>query len=312
MFIWNPREHSDQQNLQWSWLRAVEWGHWPLFLSLPIAPLVLPTHGLLAVAAVLIILDIAWSALRYHWISAEWANIGALFATLRWVSGPGAAIWLLIRHQWFLAVLALFWPFFVPLLGAISRAQVGRIQLEFMRQLGYEPMSDNPLFADQLRRAASIEPDRVSSHVLRGARDSAVISLVVLIAAWGLGVSAEHSLEAGRRTAAAASLTLYIVAQSALLGMLAYWIARQPRRLWRLLGGLLVLFLILNSILSLLNLALIGDALPGGMPTPPGDDPQHIKAVAEYGLGLTALLYGWFAGARKRLRPLSTVTQPAM
>ena len=36
--VWNPADHSDQDNLTWSFLRAVEWGRWPIFLSQPVAP----------------------------------------------------------------------------------------------------------------------------------------------------------------------------------------------------------------------------------------------------------------------------------
>ena len=38
---WNPGQHSDDDNLRWSWLRAVEWGRWPVFLSQPIGPVLL-------------------------------------------------------------------------------------------------------------------------------------------------------------------------------------------------------------------------------------------------------------------------------
>src|SRR6266404_1826922 len=38
---WDPRIHSGEDNLRWSWLRAVEWGRWPIFLSQPLAPVLL-------------------------------------------------------------------------------------------------------------------------------------------------------------------------------------------------------------------------------------------------------------------------------
>lgn len=41
--LWNPHENSDQENLRWCWLRAVEWGKWPLFVSQPLLPLMLFT-----------------------------------------------------------------------------------------------------------------------------------------------------------------------------------------------------------------------------------------------------------------------------
>lgn len=142
---WNPAEHSDQENLQWCWLRAIEWSHWPLFLSLPIAPPLLLILSPWAVLAVLLVLDIAWSAVRYRFISVRLASAAVLFALLRWVSSPVAAILLFTHGRWATALLALFWPFIVPVAGLVTHPPVGRLQVEFMRRLGYEPSDSNPL-----------------------------------------------------------------------------------------------------------------------------------------------------------------------
>ena len=39
--MWNPSEHTKEENTKWSWLRAIEWGQWPLFMSQIFAPLLL-------------------------------------------------------------------------------------------------------------------------------------------------------------------------------------------------------------------------------------------------------------------------------
>jgi len=40
MMLWNPLQNSDDENLKWCLLRAIEWNDWPLFLSQPVAPLI--------------------------------------------------------------------------------------------------------------------------------------------------------------------------------------------------------------------------------------------------------------------------------
>ena len=37
--VWNPEEHTNEENLRWSLLRGIEWGIWPAFLSIPVVPI---------------------------------------------------------------------------------------------------------------------------------------------------------------------------------------------------------------------------------------------------------------------------------
>ena len=77
--------------------------------------------------------------------------------------------------------------------------------------------------------------------------------------------------------------------------------AASRRAAWgRVLGLAVVLFVGLNSFLSLADLALIGDALPGGLPTPQAIDPTRVFAVIEYGVTILALAGGWIVGAYAR------------
>jgi hypothetical protein len=145
--LWNPANHSDQENLQWSWLRAVEWSRWPLFVSLPVAPLLLLVFNALTIAATFFAVNLLWAVVRYRYVSAPLASVGAVLALARWLTGPIAAVLLFRSGTWVPALLALLWPAVVPILGAMTPAKIGRIQAEFMRQLGYEPSSVNPLGA---------------------------------------------------------------------------------------------------------------------------------------------------------------------
>ena len=36
--LWKTAEHTEEENKRWCWLRACEWGQWPLFVSQPIIP----------------------------------------------------------------------------------------------------------------------------------------------------------------------------------------------------------------------------------------------------------------------------------
>jgi len=93
----------------------------------------------------LLILNLLWLGLRGRFVSVTLADAAVMIAMLRWITGPLAALLLFTRGRWTLALLALFWPFIVPVLSIIARPRVGPIQAEFMRRLGYEPTPINPL-----------------------------------------------------------------------------------------------------------------------------------------------------------------------
>ena len=95
-------------------------------------------------------------------------------------------------------------------------------------------------------------------------------------------------------------IVLLVVLQSLALGTLAFWAASRSRRVLRVVGGAVALFLLFDSLISLVDLFLIHDALPGGIPTPTDMDPTRVQAVAEYGAATLVLLVGWVTGSRHR------------
>lgn len=141
---WEPAQHTDQENVQWAWLRAVEWSHWPLFVTLPIVPVMLLIYPLWLIVVVLLACELVWSQVRYRVVSSRWATAAALGATARWITGPVSAVVLATHGRWVVAVVALFWPGIAPLVGVITRPQIGRIQEEFLQTLGYADTSINP------------------------------------------------------------------------------------------------------------------------------------------------------------------------
>jgi hypothetical protein len=145
--LWNPLEHSDEDNVRWSRLRATEWLNWPLFLSQAFAPFLLVKLDWKVVLGVVLLSNYLWVFfVRYRFVSVPAAYLGVLFIKLKWVACPGVAAYLWVVHDRFSALLALLWPVLlvivplVPLLGLLimTPGKIGHVQTAFMRELGYK------------------------------------------------------------------------------------------------------------------------------------------------------------------------------
>ncbi len=79
----------------------------------------------------------SWCLVRYRFVSVGLARFGVFVGFLAWPSALVAAVFVFLRGQYFVAGLALLWPF----LGGLIQvpAQIGTIQLAFAKRLGYEP-----------------------------------------------------------------------------------------------------------------------------------------------------------------------------
>ncbi len=137
--MWNSAEHTDEENLRWSYLRAIEWGRWPIFVSQIYAPMLLLFLPWQAVVVAVVLSNIFWAIfIRYRHVSIGPASVGALLTRLKWALCPIAAIYLLVSGNTVNALFALLWPFVIFVIGIIPTVQVGKIQKMFMAQLGYE------------------------------------------------------------------------------------------------------------------------------------------------------------------------------
>lgn len=145
--LWNPLEHSDEENLRWSWLRAAEWLYWPVFLSQGYAPLLLLWVNWKAVLVVVLLSNYLWVLfVRYRVVSVPAAYLGVLFVKIKWVACPGVAAYLWLVRDRVPALLALLWPIILlalPLtlpIGFIIMVpgKIDRVQTMFMARLGYE------------------------------------------------------------------------------------------------------------------------------------------------------------------------------
>jgi len=138
MSMWNRWANRDDENLRFCWLRAVEWGNWPAFVSQPVVPIALLFWPWKSVVFTTAILNILWVLfIRYRIVIVPLAYWGALFVRLKWIACPLAAFFLYRRGQTGVAVLALLWPVAVMIFGPMLAPKIGIIQEMFMQRLGY-------------------------------------------------------------------------------------------------------------------------------------------------------------------------------
>ncbi len=136
---WNPLKNTDEENMKWALLRAIEWGNWPLFLSQSIAPAFFIFFPWWKVALVFAWLNWLWSFLRYKYINIPLSDLGCWAAKLKWITIPGTVILLLMKHEYFKSFFCLIWPVLVVPLGFFSSGgfQIGILQKKIMNKFGY-------------------------------------------------------------------------------------------------------------------------------------------------------------------------------
>jgi hypothetical protein len=137
--VWNPSIHTDDENTRWCWLRAVEWGRWPLFASQLFAPVLLIFTPWQYVAIGFFVANILWHFIRYNFVSTGLADAMSVGMLLKWpVTLVSAAILAWHQQNFGVATLVLVWPLVAILLGIVTPTEVGRIQQVMMAQLGYD------------------------------------------------------------------------------------------------------------------------------------------------------------------------------
>jgi hypothetical protein len=110
-----------------------------MFMSQPIAPLLLIFFPIEYVIGLFVGLNLLWATIRYRWTSVPMASIGPLFTSPKWLLSIGAAIYLYQAHDIPRALVALLWPLESGYLGAIvPPTQIGILQGQFMSALGLE------------------------------------------------------------------------------------------------------------------------------------------------------------------------------
>jgi hypothetical protein len=154
--MWRAKEHSDQENLQWAWLRAIEWIDWPLFMSQPVVPVLLYFYDWPWILVAVLLTTLLWRVTVLQWfVSVRLADFGPLFVLLKFVVCPVMAFLIWQRGNHAGAALALLWPVvilliasplaifqtllgsFFPIFGHERTMYVGPVQERFMNALGY-------------------------------------------------------------------------------------------------------------------------------------------------------------------------------
>ena len=83
--MWRPEQHSDDENLRWALLRAIEWKHWPLFLSQPIVPVLLYFYPWPWVIGLVFVATFVW----WLMVSSQFTRKRRADPTLRPTIGEG-------------------------------------------------------------------------------------------------------------------------------------------------------------------------------------------------------------------------------
>lgn len=154
--MWRPEEHSDQENLQWAQMRAIEWFGWPMFISQPIGPVLLYFYPWPWVLTGVLLVTLFWRITILQWfVSVRLADLGPLFVLLKFALCPVMAFLIWQHVERVGAVLALLWPivilavmtplaifqtilsWFLPIFRVERTMYVGPVQQRFMRALVY-------------------------------------------------------------------------------------------------------------------------------------------------------------------------------
>ncbi len=137
LLIWNPSENSDDLNIRWGQLRAIEWSAWPLFISQSLAPICLLFYPWENVAAGVVVADLLWAFVRHRFVSIILASLGSILVMLKWFICPATAIYLFLHGEQTSAAFALLWPLLVLVFPSDFGVQLGVIEQQFMAKLGY-------------------------------------------------------------------------------------------------------------------------------------------------------------------------------
>ena len=93
LIVHNPLLYTDEENLKWCWLRAIEWGQWPLFSAQLIAPVLLLFFQWWQIAVTVVILTWAWTLIRYKYVNIILAGLGPFIIILKWPVSIGMGIY---------------------------------------------------------------------------------------------------------------------------------------------------------------------------------------------------------------------------
>jgi len=141
LIVHNPLLYTDEENLKWCWLRAIEWGQWPLFVAQLIAPVLLLFFQWWQIAVTVVILTWVWTLIRYKYVNITLAGLGPFIIILKWPVSIVMGIYFLIKADYLLVAIAVLWPLITLLLMWLTPfTKIGVIQTALMNKIGYEKL----------------------------------------------------------------------------------------------------------------------------------------------------------------------------
>jgi hypothetical protein len=118
---------TDDEIVKWAWLRAIEWGAFPAYLSQLIAPILFVFIPWYCVLVGVVIAGMLWLPARYTFVSVNLAAAACIVVVwLKWPAAIGSSIYLFRHDQTAAGVMALLWPLVAGLAGKPSK--IGVIQ----------------------------------------------------------------------------------------------------------------------------------------------------------------------------------------
>ena len=137
-FMWNAAEHTDDENLRWTWLRSIEWCSWPVFVSQPFVPVLLLLLAWPLVVLSVLAANIVWaSTVRYRYVNISAAYWGVIIVKAKWATCCLSAWYLWTHDLKVSAGVAVLWPGIATVLAAIPPSNYGTMQKVFLNRLGY-------------------------------------------------------------------------------------------------------------------------------------------------------------------------------
>jgi hypothetical protein len=123
-----------------TWLRAVEWSKWPIFVAQPLLPALFAFYPIWIVCGGVVVATWFWLPVRYSFMSYRLAFYAALWVRLKWPMLLGFGIYTLWRHEWYRAIAVWFSPLIAMILVVfVPSGLIGVIQKRFWNQIGFDP-----------------------------------------------------------------------------------------------------------------------------------------------------------------------------
>ena len=143
MRIWNPKQHSTERNVRWTWQRAAEWKALPVYLSQPILPSLLLFVPWFYVLPAVVVIAVPWRFIRERFVSIDLAAAAWLFNFLKWPATAAAVADRVISGDYIAAGLAAFWPFAGVVVGGMccgGGRGTASYQRKLLTKMGYKAL----------------------------------------------------------------------------------------------------------------------------------------------------------------------------